>query len=206
MIRRGISPGVVSATRPIMVLGVDTGLANTGWCFARMDRDSLIPEKMNVISSESNAKKRGIKSGDDDWARSTAIARVLHKEILTFRPSIITCEGISHVRNSAAMAKIGRVFGVLATLALVHDLPVLHASPQEIKIAVCGGKAASKDEIMLALDEQYEGIPRGLLDISGIRLGEAGSVGRREHAYDALGSMVACWDNEPMRMLRTMAR
>lgn len=190
----------------ICVLGLDTGMANFGWVVGHMDKKAFTPLQAGVLSSDSNAKKLNIKAGDDDWARSVAIANQLNGLLRTYEPRVITCEAISHVRNSSAMAKIGRVFGIIAMASVQCDLPVLHATPQEIKLAICGKKDASKDDIADALDRKFHKALCGLLDRANISRAKDGTVGKREHAYDALGSIVTCWDHDTMRTFRQVMR
>jgi len=188
----------------VIVLGLDTGLANTGWCVASMGASTLTVIEMGVISSESNAKKQNIRAGDDDWARSIAICKELLRVVGKHHPKAITCEAISHVRNSAAMAKIGRVFGIGAALSAFYDLPTLHATPRDIKLGVCKNLKADKLEIANALDQLFAGRPRQLLEELGVKRSSKNdnNIGRQEHGYDALASIVVNLDHDLMRALR----
>jgi crossover junction endodeoxyribonuclease RuvC len=176
-----------------MVMGVDTAIANVGWCVARMTSTALAPVAMGVIRTQPNAKKLGIRVGDDDWARSKTIAHALREVVKQHRPHILAVEAWSPPRNAAAVGKIGRVFGVLVDMSLTDDLPVLHATPQEIKKAVTGKASAEKGEVIAALEEMFPGT---------LALVHHLPAGVHEHAFDALGALVTCWENEPMKVLR----
>ena len=188
-----------------MVLGLDTGFANVGWAVARMTCNTLVPGNnilvpiaMGIHRSESSAKKLKIKVGDDDFARSQAIAKMLYDLMRTYSPVVVCCEAFSPMRNAGTVAKVGRCFGVLAAITQHFDVPCLHATPMELKKVVTGTKDASKEAVMAALDQRYQGAPKALLEKSKI------PQGQREHPYDALGSIVASWDAEPMRMARRL--
>jgi len=181
-----------------VVLGVDTAIANVGWAVADAGVDGLRPLAMGVIRTASSAKKRGIRVGDDDFARTCQIARELHALVERYTPAVITCEAWSPPRNAAAVGKIGRCFGVLADISVVWKIPVLHATPQDLKKALLGRNSASKEEIMAELDSRFrkcaDGTPAHLL--------RAVPAGQREHPYDALGSILACWDDPTMLLVR----
>ncbi len=84
-------------------------------------------------------------------------------------------------------------FGVIAAVAQRHGLPVVQASPQQVKKALCGRRDASKMDVKGALERRYSGLPwppqQTLV----------------EHAADALAAAVACLEHQVVRMARRMA-
>ena len=66
----------------------------------------------------------------------------------------------------------------------------------EIKKALTGKGGSSKEEVMAALDKMFQNVPKKMLNA--LELAET----KREHPYDSLGAIVACWHTDPMRMAR----
>jgi Holliday junction resolvasome RuvABC endonuclease subunit len=186
--------------RDIIVLGLDTGLKNIGYTVAKVRShavDDLDILDIGYLTTEkSSGKGRGVRVSDDNFERCRAVARTLLDRAEKNHPTILTFENMSVVRSSSVMAQIGMTFGVVATLAEHYRVPTVAASPQEIKLAVCGAKDASKQDVQAALDARFSE-PRKQLDA--VKL----AASKREHPYDSLGSIVACWNTEVMRVLRT---
>lgn len=182
-------------------MGVDTGFANIGVTFARIDGPT--PSDLTILTiqrfgTEKSAKKKNIRSVDDNFARARLIASTLRKLVALYKPSLMTFESMTHggPGQASVMAKMGMCYGLLAGLVEALDLPCVQMTPQEIKKAVCGKKDASKEEIQNALDILFNDTPKKTLDAQKV------AQGMREHPYDSLASIVAAWDDEVMRLLR----
>ena len=91
-----------------------------------------------------------------------------------------------------------RLHSVVTMLVSSRDIPFLQATPMDIKKAVADNKQASKEEIQHTLDMMFDGVPHELV----------GSLAKskREHPYDSLGAIVACWESDPMRAMRAMVK
>jgi len=176
------------------IIGVDPGFACLG-----LARVALLPgggervECLEVIRTEASARKREIRATDDNLRRAGELAAALDGWI---GPDVVAIcsESQSWPRNAATTAKVGMCWGVIAAVAHRHGLPVLQASPQEIKRAVAGRKTASKGEIMVALECRYDDLPPW-----------PAQKGLVEHAADALAAVVACLDHPMFLMTRRMA-
>lgn len=184
-----------------VVLGLDTGFASVGWSVCHMGPSaagkSLVVDQCGTFRTEPNAKKLKIKVGDDDFHRSQLITRHIIGLVDLYKPRVICCEAFSPMRNAGTVAKVGRCFGVLAAIAELRDIPILHATPMEIKKATHGVGTASKDEVQVAVDRATGGTALRALDQSKV------PNGQREHAYDSVGAIIACWDAEVLRLLRS---
>lgn len=94
--------------------------------------------------------------------------------------------------RQASDFKIGIFWGVLAATAEFNALPILQATPQEIKKRLCGRGSASKKEVQAKLVERYERLPL------------PSQKGKHEHICDALGAVVTCLDAPEIMMARRM--
>lgn len=181
----------------VMVLGLDTGFSNIGWTVGRMRPGSSMCfdiVDMGHIETKKTSRKKNVRQADDIVERGRKIAQHLEGIFEKHQPKVVCAESISWVRSSPTMCKIGICFGVLATLSAVRDLPFLQATPNEIKMAVSGKKSASKEAVQDLLDTMFGQVPAMFL----------GNLpkSKREHPYDSLGAIVACWESDPMRMAR----
>jgi Holliday junction resolvasome RuvABC endonuclease subunit len=85
-------------------------------------------------------------------------------------------------------------WGVLVAVAKRRSLPIVQATPQEVKRAVTGSKTASKVEVQNALELLYPTAPAWPTRKALV-----------EHAADALAVVVACLDAPVIGLARRMA-
>jgi crossover junction endodeoxyribonuclease RuvC len=181
---------------PILILGIDPGFANVGWALVELDggthKETLMG--MGLIETEKSSKKQKVLTSDDNYRRAREIARAVRQ--LKPRAQVLCAESMSFPRNASAAAKVAMTWGVLADFCEVEDVPLLMASPKELKRAVCADASASKEQIQKALRVRFGTRPEELLKESGI------PPSSQEHPYDALAAVVACLDSEVLRLLR----
>lgn len=181
-----------------VVLGIDPGFAAVGFAVVEL-AEPLNVLKLGVWRTN---KKRMVKAADDSMRRGREVSAGIITHFIDPKISIavICIEGVSLPRNASTSFKLGMCYGVIAALAEIHGFPVIQVSPQELKKAVCGNSTASKEEIAAALDVRFgrsfapelvqHGFPAGV----------------HEHAYDALGSVVAGMNSEVFRLVRRLVR
>lgn len=188
--------------RGVNVLGIDPGLANMGLVVVtlfpdntqRVLRDDQEVPYIYHVHTEKMDKKRGVRASDDSVRRGRLVVRDLFAWFTRdLHIKVICAEAMSYPRNSTASNMLGISWGIIITAASLHDLPIVQASPQDIKKAVCGRKDASKVDVQVELAAKY-GIPVDMFNKT-----------TREHPFDALGAVEACLDSEVIRMARAMA-
>ena len=191
----------------MVALGCDPGLAKFGWALVELgDKWSIL--EVGCIETVSGTATAGVTASEDLARRG----RQLHAEILlalanhSIHPAIICAEAMSYPRvpgkggkGSTIMpkpvAQLGYAWGVICALSNELDgAPVCHASPQAIKKAICGAANASKAQVQAQLEAMY-----------GARIFEGLNKGKVDHASDALGAVVACRNQEAMRMAARIA-
>lgn len=181
-----------------ILLGIDPGFAAFGWALLVLGDGATDDHVVaaGVIHTEKSAKKREVRGSDDNVRRTRVIADKLFELLTAHEPVAVAAESFSPPRNASTAAKVALAWGAVVACARAHlDPPLLQASPQELKIAVCGSKSASKEEIEAALAARY---PSANAAIGRIKQGD------REHVWDAIGAAHACLDTEVVRMARRM--
>lgn len=173
------------------ILGIDPGFAKCGIAIVELMPDAERVISLFVACTSKSDKKRKVRASEDNVRRAAELFGMINFPI--GGDTIAICaEAQSWPRNAGAIAKIGIAWGVVAGIAARHGLPVLQATPKELKRAVCGRGTASKKEVQAALVERYGELPlppqRGL----------------HEHACDALAAVVACLDADVIKLARRM--
>ena len=176
----------------MIVLGVDGGFASLGLAAVDLLPDREIVSRAWVVRTQKSVRKLGVRSGDDTARRARELAHEIGFAIATYSPAAIAVESPSWPRNAGVAAKLGAAFGVVFALAESHRLPLVMASPQDVKLAVCCSKTATKDDVIAAIESRFPGIewPR-------VR-------SLWEHAADAVGVVLACCDSDALRMARRL--
>lgn len=175
------------------ILGIDPGFAALGCAVMEVTAGSERVLQVEVVRTEKSNRKAHVRAAEDQHRRACILAGVLHRLVAEYRVVAFAVEAPSFGRGgngSGAAFKTGISWGVISTLALLLDLPVVQASPQDVKKALCGRKNASKEDVEGAIERRYPDLswPRAKDD--------------REHVADAAGVVVACLDSEVVRALR----
>ncbi len=165
-------------------LGLDPGLKNFGWTLVELTiGGSINVLEMGVICTDKSDKKQKVLGADDNFRRAREQAEAVDL-LMKKHVRVVFAESVSFVRNAATMCQVGHSWGVIASLCNVHALPLVQATPQQIKTAVGGFIGLSKGEIQEALDATF-----------GYCLAEKhlGKLKKSawEHPYDAVGAVVA---------------
>jgi Holliday junction resolvasome RuvABC endonuclease subunit len=184
----------VRMSADVCVLGVDPGFASFGWCVMLLLPQGEQVLETEVIRTEKSSKKQNVRAADDDFRRSQEIALVLQNVVKRWRPQAVAAEAFSSPRNASAAAKVARAWGVLAGLCVASKLPLVQASPQDIKKVLCQNKTATKEQVQEVLKVRY---PDGFLSFT-----QRVPKGKWEHGFDAAGAVVACLETDVFRMAR----
>lgn len=138
-----------------------------------------------VVRTEKRSRKLAVRASGDNVRRARHLAQELEVAL--------ACEAQSWPRNAGASAKVALASGVVCGLAELHGLPLVQASPQDVKRAVCGVKTASKDDVIGAIERRFPDVewpkPNSVI----------------EHTADAVASVVACLDAEARRLAERSA-
>jgi crossover junction endodeoxyribonuclease RuvC len=134
----------------VIVLGIDPGVANTGYGVVAQQRGRLFALDGGVIEKA---------AGLDTGRRLTTIHARVGALIDEYRPDAVALEDLYFGANARSAFAVGQARGVVMLAAGQRDVPCSSYTPQQVKSAVCGSGRAAKDQVqrmvqtLLALTE-----------------------------------------------------
>ena len=153
----------------MLVLGIDPGIANTGWGIVDFAGQRFQPVCYGVINTDADDKLEH---------RIAVIAESVSQIAQKYDVKQISMEDIFFAKNEASAIGVAKVIGAVTYSAYKLDIPVTMFTPLQIKIAITGyGKAEKK---------QVQEMCRILLKLD--------KIPRPDHAADALAAAV-CYCN-----------
>ncbi len=147
------------------VIGIDPGLASTGWGVVRFDGSRFIHVGHGVVTTD---------SGTPLPERLLAIHTQISRLIASHHPSEAGVEDLYFSKNATSAIHVAQARGVVLLALAERGIPVGTYSPQQVKQAVIGKGRAAKDQV-----QRLVGIVLGLEEIPG-----------PDHAADALAVAV----------------
>ena len=147
------------------IIGVDPGLASTGWGVLEYSSGKL--KYINHGCIETHA-------GDPRGERLVYIYKSFLKILKTYNPAEAAMENLYFGKNVSSAMTVAEARGVLLLALSAHDLPVHEITPNAIKKAVAGVTTADKNQV-----QEMVRIILGLKEIP-----------KPDHAADALGAAI----------------
>lgn len=120
------------------MLGIDPGLANTGYGVVRRSGGQLVALDGGVITTSA------------ELAAERRLAMIHHRVdalIDEHRPDAVALEELYFGQNVRTAFAVGQARGVVLLAAGQHALPCASYTPQQVKSAVCGSGRAHKDQV-----------------------------------------------------------
>ena len=158
----------------VIVLGIDPGVANTGYGIVAHDRGRLIALDGGVIETP---------AGQDAGVRLTTIHARVGELMDGYRPDAVAIEDLYFGANARSAFAVGQARGVVILAAGQRAIRCASYTPQQVKAAVCGSGRAEKGQVqrmvqsLLALPE----------------------LPTPDHAADALAVAICHANGAPMR-------
>jgi len=178
-------------TNDILLLGLDPGFANYGWCFAMLlPQDRPTVDYMGVLTTKKDQRK--VLESHDMLKRQRVLVDGLER-LFQHGPSVVCIESFSPPRHSGSASKVAMAYNTAIVMAHLNDVPVVLSSPQEIKMAVAGKRTASKSKMAAELTGAFPECRPLLEDVAD---------SKQEHPLDALGAIVAALDSDVIKALR----
>ena len=122
----------------MIVLGVDPGLADTGWGVVEFDGQHYRPVSFGVIKTP---------AGEDMQRRIYTIAADLGEVAVKYGASVVSMEDIFFTKNITSAIPVAKVIGASLFRFSEMGLPVHLFSPLQIKTAVTGMGRAEKAQV-----------------------------------------------------------
>jgi crossover junction endodeoxyribonuclease RuvC len=122
----------------IVVMGIDPGVASTGFGVVRVAGGQMSAVDGGVIE---------VAPGEPIEGRLAKI----HEELATLmswhEPAALALEDVYFGKNVRSAIGVGQARGVALLTAAQRDIPCFDYTPQAVKMAVCGSGAADKRQV-----------------------------------------------------------
>lgn len=122
----------------VTVVGIDPGLANTGFGVVARRGDALAALDGGVIATRPD---------EDLAARLLRIHRTVGELLDHYAPDAVALESLYFGRNATSALAVGQARGVVLLAAAARGIACADYTPQQIKGAVCGSGAADKAQV-----------------------------------------------------------
>jgi crossover junction endodeoxyribonuclease RuvC len=122
----------------MIVLGIDPGLAHTGYGVVQRRSGRLAALAGGVIETRSDLPAE---------RRLTQIHLEVSDLILRHEPDAVALEELYFGQNARSAFAVGQARGVVMLAAGQRGLPCSGYTPQQVKSAVCGTGRAPKDQV-----------------------------------------------------------
>jgi crossover junction endodeoxyribonuclease RuvC len=152
----------------MIILGVDPGLASTGFgvIFCGGGTPKLRAAGHITTSPRDPITKRLFQIFED-----------INQLMTTVRPELVAIENVfSLVRYPRAGILLGEVLGVIYLSAHQHEVPILEITPKEVKNALIGSGSATKKQIKLTTERIL-----GIKEFSSLHAADAVAVALTAH-------------------------
>ena len=127
------------ATSELIILGIDPGTLVTGYGVIRKRGTAVTLLDAGAVRNP---------AGNSMPLRLKNIYLALCKVIEEWHPDEFAIETAFYSKNAQSALKIGHARGVSILAGVLHEIPVTEYSPREIKKAVTGSGAASKEQVL----------------------------------------------------------
>lgn len=122
----------------IVVMGIDPGVANTGFGVVRVAGGSMSAIDGGVIEAPSDDRPEG---------RLERIHRQLAELIAWHEPEAVALEDIYFGKNVRSAMAVGQARGVAMLAAATRGIKCFDYTPQAVKLSVCGTGSAPKKQV-----------------------------------------------------------
>jgi crossover junction endodeoxyribonuclease RuvC len=138
---------------PTIILGIDPGIADTGFGVIEKDKDDLACIHYGSIKTKANI---------DLPLRLEIINKELNKIIKKYKPDLIAVEQLFFCKNVKTALVVGQARGVVLLTARQNKICLVEFTPLQVKQAVSAYGKASKMQVqkMVKLLLNLKEIPR----------------------------------------------
>ncbi len=120
------------------ILGIDPGLAHTGWGVIETVNHRYRPVSYGVIRTKSDEQRE---------KRIISIASAVADIALEYKVEVAAMEDIFFAKNVTSALSVSKVIGAMIMQLSNHSLEVTLFTPLEIKMAVTGIGTAQKEQV-----------------------------------------------------------
>jgi len=146
----GIRPHSQNQPIVIVVMGIDPGIASTGFGVVRVSGASTHAIDGGVIESPSD---------ETPERRLAQIHAEVEKLLGWHAPVALALEDLYFGKNARSAIGVGQARGAVMLAAAQRNVPCFDYTPQAVKMAVCGSGAADKAQVQRMVGTLL-GLPR----------------------------------------------
>jgi crossover junction endodeoxyribonuclease RuvC len=157
----------------VIVLGIDPGVANTGYGVVAQQRGRMVALDGGVVET---------RAGAEAAARLAIVHERIGALMDEYRPDAVALEDVYFGVNARSAFAVGQARGVVMLAAGQRGIPCASYTPQQVKGAVCGNGRAAKDQVQRMV--------QALLALS--------ELPRPDHAADALAVAICHANGAPL--------
>lgn len=157
----------------VIVLGIDPGLANTGYGVVAQQRGRMLALDGGVVETA---------AGRDVAGRLAAVFERVGALMDEHRPDALAMEDVYFGANARSAFAVGQARGVVMLAAGQRGIACSSYTPQQVKGAVCGNGRVAKDQVQRMVQTLL-----GLPDLP-----------RPDHAADALAVAICHANGAPL--------
>jgi len=122
----------------MLILGIDPGLASTGWGLIKQEKNKLQKINYGVISTSAKLSFP---------ERLEKIHSEIDKIIKKYKPQVVAVEDIFFCKNAKTALLVGQARGVILIAAIQNKKKVYQYTPLQVKQAVCAYGRADKKQV-----------------------------------------------------------
>jgi crossover junction endodeoxyribonuclease RuvC len=134
----------------ILVMGIDPGVASTGFGVVRIAGGQMSAVDGGVIEAP---------PGDPLERRLARIHAELEQLVAWHSPAAVALEDLYFGKNVRSAIAVGQARGVAMLAAAQHEIPCFDYTPQAVKLSVCGSGGAGKRQVQQMVGALL-GLPR----------------------------------------------
>lgn len=156
-----------TAKSKLTILGIDPGLADTGYGIIEKNKNQLTSVDFGCIKT---------KAGVPDKQRLVEIHKSINQLVKKYKPDIIGVEKLFFAKNVKTALSVSQARGVIILAAGENNLELLEYTPLQVKQALTGYGRATKNQI--------KEMVKIILNL--------GQVPKSDDAADALAVAICC--------------
>ena len=137
----------------MVILGIDPGIATTGYGVCRKEKDKFTYIDCGVIETAKGQRvERRVKCVHD------AVVRLIER----FQPEALAIEELFFANNQKTVINVAQARGVILLAAEERGIPIFEYTPLQVKQAVVGYGRAEKKQVMEMVRILFHlpGVPR----------------------------------------------
>ncbi|KPU44997.1 crossover junction endodeoxyribonuclease RuvC [Oxobacter pfennigii] len=137
----------------MIILGIDPGIAITGYGIVKYEGNKFTPITYGAITTDTKSTMP---------ERLMILHKNLEELISLYKPDVFAVEELFFNKNVKTALVVGHARGVVMLTAVKHNLGIYEYTPLQVKQAVVGYGRAEKQQIqqMVRILLNLEGIPK----------------------------------------------